>query len=123
MDDYADLVNAMKALTQGEGSATVTLPMAEDEWETRPDTSSYGTIRLDFEVDPLNGDDRKVSRAYEGSVDLFSRNRNGDGSRRRWPPTVIRPGCSTSAPTRTTLACFTGNGVFRSRGDVTWPGR
>ena len=48
MDDYADLVNAMKALTQGEGSATVTLPMAEYEWNTRPESSSYGTIRIDW---------------------------------------------------------------------------
>lgn len=79
MDDYADLVNAMKALTQGEGSATVTLPMAEYEWNTRPESSSYGTIRIDFEVDPLNGDDRKVCRAFEGSVDLYSRSRNGEG--------------------------------------------
>ena len=79
MDDYASLVTAMKALTQGEGNDTITLPMAEDEWETRPEANSYGTIRLDFEVDPLNGDDKKVCRAFEGSVDLFSRSRNGDG--------------------------------------------
>ena len=47
---YEALVAALKALTQGEGTTTVTLPMAENEWYTRPDSESYGTVALDFEA-------------------------------------------------------------------------
>ena len=48
-NEYASLVKAMKALTQvvdpeAEVQKTVTLPVAEDEWRTRPDTVSYGMI-------------------------------------------------------------------------------
>ena len=83
-EEYTSLVEALKALTQAEdpnaeNPVTVTLPMAEDEWYTRPDTVSYGTVSLDFEVDALRGDDRKVATAYEGSVDLFSMVKNGAG--------------------------------------------
>lgn len=76
---YTELVTALKALTQGESPDTVTLPMAEDEWNTRPDAVSYGAVRLDFETNTLHGDDLKNETAYEGSVDLFSRARNGAG--------------------------------------------
>ncbi len=79
MSEYEALVEALKALTQGEGEAEVTLPMAEDEWYTRPDTVSYGTVRIDFEADALHGDDLKVATAYEGSVDLYSMVKNGAG--------------------------------------------
>lgn len=83
-EEYTDLVEAMKALAQAEDPEAeepvlVTLPMAEDEWYTRPDTVSYGMIRLDFEVDALQGDNRKQVTAYEGSVDLFSMVRRGAG--------------------------------------------
>ena len=78
-EEYTALVTALKALTQGEAPNTVTLPMAEDDWNTRPDTVSYGTVRLDFEVDALTGDNRKVATAYEGSVDLYSLQRDGAG--------------------------------------------
>ena len=79
-EEYTALVEALKALTQGETpDPMITLPMAEDEWNTRPDTVSYGTVRLDFEADALRGDDIKVATAYEGSVDLFSTDRNGEG--------------------------------------------
>ena len=83
-EEYTSLVEALKALTQAEdpnaeNPVTVTLPMAEDEWYTRPDTVSYGTVSLDFEADALRGDDRKVATAYEGSVDLFSMVKNGAG--------------------------------------------
>jgi hypothetical protein len=74
-EEYTNLVTALKALTQG----TVALPMAEDEWATRPDTVSYGIVQLDFEADALHGDDRKQCVAYEGSVDLFSLQRSGAG--------------------------------------------
>lgn len=83
-EEYLDLVAAMKSLTQVENPdaevpATVTLQMAEDEWYTRPDTVSYGTIRLDFEADALTGDDAKRIIAYEGSVNLYSMVRSGAG--------------------------------------------
>ena len=39
--EYTQLVTALKALTQGESPNQVTLPMAEDDWNTRPDTVSY----------------------------------------------------------------------------------
>ena len=83
-EEYNTLVTALKSLTQGEEPNTVTLPMAEDEWNTRPDTVSYGTVRLDFEADALNGDNRKQATAYEGSVDLYSLQRDGAG----WIPLI-----------------------------------
>ena len=83
-EEYTTLVTAMKALSQGEGADKVYLPMAEDEWNTRPDTVSYGTVRIDFEADALNGDNRKVATAYEGSVDLYSLQRDGAG----WIPLI-----------------------------------
>ena len=79
-EEYTSLVTALKGLTQGEApDPVVKLPMAEDEWNTRPDTVSYGTVRLDFEVDALHGDNVKQVTAYEGSVDLFSLKRDGAG--------------------------------------------
>ena len=74
-EEYTALVEALKGLNQ-EG---VSLPMAEDGWTTRPDTVSYGVVQLDFEADALHGDDLKVITAYEGSVDLFSLQRDGAG--------------------------------------------
>ena len=79
-EEYTSLVTALKALTQGESpDPVVKLPMAEDDWNTRPDTVSYGIVRLDFEVDALRGDNLKQCTAYEGSVDLYSLNRDGAG--------------------------------------------
>ena len=88
-DEYTDLVEALKTLTQeiantGKPAETALLPMAEDEWYTRPDTVSYGIVSLDFEDDALEGDDRKVAASYEGSVDLFSLVKNGAG----WVPMI-----------------------------------
>ncbi len=82
--EYTQLVAALKALTHGETPNTVTLPMAENEWNTRPDADSYGIVALDFEADALHGDDIKCATAYEGSVDLFSRKKDGDG----WIPLI-----------------------------------
>ena len=79
-DEFAELVADLKDLQQ-EG---VTLPMAEDEWYTRPDTVSYGIVSLDFESGQLNGDNRKQDTGHEGSVDLFSLARNGAG----WIPMI-----------------------------------
>ena len=79
-EEYTALVTALKALTQGESPAqVVTLPMAEDEWDTRPDTVSYGIVSLDYEVDALRGDNRKLATAYEGAVQLYSLQRDGAG--------------------------------------------
>ena len=83
-EEYTQLVAALKALTQGETPNTVTLLMAEDGWNTRPDTDNYGIVALDFEADALHGDNIKCATAYEGSVDLFSRKRDGDG----WIPLI-----------------------------------
>ena len=82
--EYTDLVAALKALTQGEAPNTVTLPMAENGWNTRPDTDSYGIVSLDFEADALYGDNVKAVTAYEGSVDLYSFAKGGAG----WIPLI-----------------------------------
>lgn len=44
---------------------------AEYEWKTRP-TGNFGTVQLDFEADTDTGNDQKIDRAWEGSVDLFT---------------------------------------------------
>ena len=83
MADYRTMVTAMKNLTQttgtGNNAVTVKLPMAEDEWDMRPDTESYGMVSMDLEGNQLNGDNMKVDRSYEGSVDLFSHVKSGAG--------------------------------------------
>ena len=73
--EYQELVEDLKALSQ-DGNI---LPMAEDEWYTRPDTVSYGVVSLDFEAGQLHGDGWKTDFSYEGSVDLFSLVRSGAG--------------------------------------------
>lgn len=75
MREYDSLVSDLKALQQ----ENVTLPMAEDEWYTRPDTVSYGIVSIDFEAGQLNGDGVKLDKCYEGSVDLYSLTRSGAG--------------------------------------------
>ncbi len=74
-EEYTSLVEDLKSLQQ-EGTE---LPMAEDEWYTRPDTVSYGIVSLDFEAGQIIGDGVKKDSSYEGSVDLFSLVRNGAG--------------------------------------------
>ena len=83
-EEYTALVAALKALEQGEEPNTVALPMAESEWNTRPDTVSYGIVLLDFEADALRGDNMKCVTAFEGSVHLFSLQRDGAG----WVPLI-----------------------------------
>ena len=78
-EEYTSLVTALKALTQGETPNVRTLPVAEIEWNTRPNADSYGIVTLDFEADALYGDNLKQVTAYDGSFDLFSRNKDGDG--------------------------------------------
>lgn len=77
--DYRNLVHALKSLYQGNYQNKTILPMAEDEWDTRPDWESYGIVSLDFEADAMVGDGKKLVSAYEGSVDLFSRAKDGAG--------------------------------------------
>lgn len=84
-EEYTTLVTALKALSQGESPDVVTLPMAENEWKTRPDVESYGIVSLDFEADALYGDNVKAVTAYEGSVDLYSRKKDGAG----WIPLIM----------------------------------
>lgn len=65
-EDYTALVDALKASG---------IPFAEYDWQTRP-TGDYGTVSLDFEAGADHGDDRKVARAWSGSVDLFMHGRD-----------------------------------------------
>ena len=44
----------------------------EYEWKTRPN-GNFGTVQLDFEAEDDDGDDTKQDRAWEGSVDLYTR--------------------------------------------------
>ena len=44
----------------------------EYEWRTRPD-GNFGTVQLDFEAEDDDGDDHKQDRAWEGSVNLYTR--------------------------------------------------
>ena len=84
-EEYEKLVEDLKALSQGESpDPVITLPMAENEWNTRPDADSYGSVALEFETDALYGDNVKTVTAYEGSVDLYSRKKDGDG----WIPLI-----------------------------------
>lgn len=79
-EEYLDLAEALKSMTQEETPGeSVTLPVAEKEWYTRPDTVSYGVVSLDFEADQLYADDRKMIRSWEGSFDLFSMVKSGAG--------------------------------------------
>lgn len=75
MSEYEKLVLDLKTLEQ----SGVLLPMARDEWDTRPGIVSYGIVSLDFEAGMLHGDGRKTDRAFEGSVDFFSPDRSGAG--------------------------------------------
>lgn len=59
--EYEALVAALK-LTD--------IPFQEYGWKTRPD-GAYGVVSLEFEAGQLNGEDSKLDRAWEGSVDLF----------------------------------------------------
>lgn len=81
---YDRLVAALKALTQGESPKTVTLPVAENIWLTRPDADSYGVVSQDFEAGALRAEDVKEDEAFEGSFDLFSLAKDGAG----WIPLI-----------------------------------
>lgn len=81
-EEYTRLAEALKALTKEPATTAEEpehLPFAENGWNTRPDTDSYGIVQLDFEADTLYGDDQKLVSSWEGSVDLYSRKKDGDG--------------------------------------------
>lgn len=59
--DFENLVNALKETG---------IPFCEYEWGQRPE-GDYGVVSIDFEGESFYGDDRKVDRSWEGSVDLF----------------------------------------------------
>lgn len=44
----------------------------EYEFKTRP-SGNHGTLQIDFEAEVDNGDDSRQDRAFEGSLDLFTR--------------------------------------------------
>lgn len=58
---YANLLTAL---------AQTGLPLAEEAWETRPDTD-YLVVQLDGQGDSLESDNVTTQQAIEGSVDLF----------------------------------------------------
>ena len=66
---YADLVTDLK---------TLTIPVAENGWTSRPEANTYAVVQLDFEADAFKGDGRKLDRSFSGSVDLFSFSKDGD---------------------------------------------
>lgn len=61
---YAELVADLKALHN--------VPFAEHEWDTRP-VGNYGTVQLDFSAEQDSGDDGHEDTAYQGSVDLYTK--------------------------------------------------
>ena len=70
VNQYENLVTALKAIYG--------CPFAENGWDSRPETTSWGEVSCDFEADALHGDNVKQARACEGSIDLFSRRKNGE---------------------------------------------
>ena len=61
---YDELLAALKEI---EG-----LKVAEYEWQTRPN-GNYCTVQIDFEAADSLGDDMKQDRAFEGSIDLYTK--------------------------------------------------
>jgi len=68
-EDYMNLAEALQEIG---------LPCAENAWNTRP-KGSYITYALEFEADADYGDNLKIGRAWEGSIDLFATSKRGDG--------------------------------------------
>ena len=57
LNQFNALVAAMKALTKAATTSepAEVLPVAENEWNTRPDAESYGQIMYEFEAGMLEG--------------------------------------------------------------------
>ena len=66
---FDELVRQLKAINGVE--------FKEYEWKTRP-AGDYGTYHLDFEAADDDGDDGKIDRAWEGSVDLYTHGNKWD---------------------------------------------
>lgn len=60
---FDQLVSALKSITG--------VQFTEYEWKTRPN-GNFGTVQIDFEAEDDEGDDGKIDRAFEGSVDLYT---------------------------------------------------
>ena len=82
-EDYKALVTALKASK---------IPFAEYDWKKRP-TGDYGTVQLDYEADADHGDNRKVARAWGGSVDLFMHGR--DEVKINWVEEILESICES----------------------------
>lgn len=59
--EYEKLAEALKASN---------IPFQEYGWKTRPE-GKFGIVSLDMEAASLNGDDRKLDRSWEASVDVY----------------------------------------------------
>ena len=59
--EYEALVAALKLTST---------PVAEYGWKTRPE-GAYYVVQLESESGSMDGDDGKLDRAWEGSLDLF----------------------------------------------------
>ena len=68
-EDFENLVFALK---------TIGIPFAENAWTPRPNSRTYGIVSLDFETDADDGENAKQERAFEGSIDLYSRDKRGE---------------------------------------------
>ena len=67
--DYDALAEDLKAIG---------IPSPENAWNTRP-TGDYITYALEYEAGADYGDNRKIARAWEGSIDLYSTDKSGGG--------------------------------------------
>ena len=115
--EYTQLVEAMKSLTQGTPPGTViTLPMAENEWNTRPDTESYGIISLDFEQDQMPTA-RALTPSRRGAWTCSAGEKAAaDGWKKSgipWKTTAEPAGVSIRTRTNGKRASSTGNGRLR----------
>lgn len=65
-ETYEQIVRELKSID---------IPFAENGWTTRPNSDLYGVVALDFEAAGDDGDNEKQDRAWEGSVDLYSKSK------------------------------------------------
>jgi len=85
--EYMGLETAMKALAKEPATteaAAEVLKVGRYGLDTGPDDKSYGLIQPEFEAGAMRGDNLKQDRAIEGSFDLYSEDRDGDG----WIPLI-----------------------------------
>ena len=73
-ESYENFRDALRAWAESVG-----VPAAENAWTTRPDAQEYIVFAIEYEPGADTGDNRKLGREWEGSVDLFSRNKHGNG--------------------------------------------